>query len=63
MPQQPGQMGNIQMAQPTTTQFTVTVSQGTAPGTMLLVQSPDGKQVQVFVPAGAVPGSMFVVSA
>ena len=66
VPQQPpGQMGNIQMGQvvqPAATQFTVTVPQGTPSGSTLLVQSPDGKQVQVSVPPAAVPGSTFVVS-
>ena len=50
------------IAQPVPTQFQVTVPQGVAPGTALMVMSPAGQQVQVAVPPGALPGTTFVVS-
>jgi hypothetical protein len=42
-------------------QFTVTVPPGLAPGTLIEVQAPDGQTKQVCVPGGALPGSTFHV--
>ena len=59
-PMQPMQPQPVQMKQQQI--MTVAVPLGMSPGQMMLVNSPDGRQIQVQVPAGMGPGSQFQVA-
>ena len=45
------------------TTLAITIPQGSAPGSMMQVQAPNGQMIQVMVPQGAFPGSVIQVAA
>ena len=53
----------VAVAMPQPTLFQVQCPEGSAPGSQILVTTPDGRQVSVAVPAGVAPGQLFQVQA
>lgn len=55
------EMGQPVGAQPQQNQMAVQVPQGSAPGSLIQVQGPDGTLLQVAVPPGVMPGQTFMM--